>query len=125
MHLLGGVEDPRDVPRKMFRVLEREDNKLRAAVLGLAARLLNFKDWGDSWRVSLPLLEQGGVTVACSVLYRPFSELDLDEPYSAPPESAYYGKLIELMDATERAVEAAGHVVVRGAGDLERAEREG
>ena len=32
------------------------------------------------------------MTVACSVLYRPFSEMDLDEPYGAPPESAYYDR---------------------------------
>ena len=56
------------------------------------------------------LLQDGGVTVVCSALYRPFSEMDLDEPFGAPPESAYYEKLVELMDATEREVEAAGHV---------------
>ena len=32
------------------------------------------------------------MSVACSVLYRPFSEMDLDEPYGAPPESAYYAQ---------------------------------
>jgi microsomal dipeptidase-like Zn-dependent dipeptidase len=120
MHLLGGVEDPRDVPRRMFKVLAREDGKLRAAVLALAARLLNFRHWDGDWRATLPLLEAGGVEVACSVLYRPFSEMDLDEPYGAPPESAYFGKLIELLETTERDVEAAGHVIVRSAGDLER-----
>ena len=73
----------------------------------------------------LPLLQQGGVSVACSVLYRPFSELDLDEPYGAPPESAYYDRLIELLDATERDVERQGHVVVRRAEDLERARQAG
>ena len=125
MHLLGGVEAPRDVARGMLRVFEREDGKLRAAVLAIAARLLNFRHWDGTWRADVPLLEQGGVTVACSVLYRPFSELDLDEPYGAPPESGYYGKLIELMDATERAVQDAGHVVVRSAADLEQAERTG
>ena len=65
------------------------------------------------------------MTVACSVLYRPFSELDLDEPYGAPPESAYYDQLIELLDATEREIERPGHVVVRRAEDLERARQAG
>jgi microsomal dipeptidase-like Zn-dependent dipeptidase len=119
MHLLGGVEDPRDVPRGMFKVLGRDDGKLRAAVLNLAARLLNFRHWEGEWRATLPLLEAGDVSVACSVLYRPFSELDLDEPYAAPPESAYFGKLIELLEASERDVEAAGHTVVRTASDLD------
>jgi microsomal dipeptidase-like Zn-dependent dipeptidase len=51
--------------------------------------------------------------------------MDLDEPYGAPPESAYYDRLIELLDATERDVEAHGHVVVRTADDLDRAQRTG
>ena len=102
MRLLGGVEAPRDVIEGMTRVRGREDGKLRAAVLAIAARLFNFRDWDGSWRVTPQLLEQGEVTIACSVLYRPFSEMDLDEPYAAPPESAYYPKLIELLEATER-----------------------
>lgn len=125
MHLLGGVEAPRDVARKMLRVTERDEGKVRAAILNIAARLFNFRHWDGTWRVSVPLLQQGGVTVACSVLYRPFSEMDLDEPYGAPPERAYYYRLIELLDATERDVVAHGHVVVRTAEDLERAQRTG
>src|SRR5689334_13838568 len=118
MHLLGGVEDPRDVPRGMFKLLGRDENKLRAAVLNVAARLFNFRHWDGGWRATLPLLQEGDVDIACSVLYRPFSEMDLDEPYGAPPESAYFGKLIELLEASERRIEAAGHTVVRSADDL-------
>jgi microsomal dipeptidase-like Zn-dependent dipeptidase len=121
MHLLGGVEAPRDIPRRMLRVSERDQGKLRAAILHLAARLFNFRHWDGGWRVSAPLLRQGEVTVACSVLYRPFSELDLDEPYGAPPESAYFDRLIELLEATERDIALQGHVVVRRPEDLERA----
>jgi microsomal dipeptidase-like Zn-dependent dipeptidase len=122
MHLLGGVEAPRDVLRGMTRVARRDDGKVRAAVLAIAARLLNFRHWDASWRVTPRLLQDGGVTVVCSALYRPFSEMDLEEPFGAPPESAYYEKLIELMDATEREVAAAGHVMVRSGADLERAQ---
>ena len=110
MRLLGGVEAPRDVIEGMTRVRGREDGKLRAAVLAIAARLFNFRDWDGTWRVTPQLLEQGDVTIACSVLYRPFSEMDLDEPYGAPPESAYYPKLIELLEATEREVARTGGV---------------
>ena len=88
--------------RGMTRVRAREDGKLRAAVLALAARLFNFRHWDATGGSTPELLERGGVSVACSVLYRPFSELDLDEPYGAPPESAYYARLVELLDATER-----------------------
>jgi microsomal dipeptidase-like Zn-dependent dipeptidase len=119
MRLLGGVEAPRDVVKGMTRVRGREEGKLRAAVLAIAARLFNFRHWDTTWRVTPELLEQGQVSVACSVLYRPFSELDLDEPYGAPPESAYYPKLVELMDATEAEIERTGGVVVREAADLD------
>ena len=75
MRLLGGVEAPRDVIEGMTRVRGREDGKLRAAVLAIAARLFNFRDWDGSWRVTPQLLARGEVTIACSVLYRPFSEM--------------------------------------------------
>jgi microsomal dipeptidase-like Zn-dependent dipeptidase len=120
MRLLGGVEAPRDVVKGMTRVRGRDDGKLRAAVLAIAARLFNFRHWDATWRVTPQLLEQGEVSVACSVLYRPFSELDLDEPYGAPPESAYYPKLVELMDATEVEIERTGGVLVQQAADLEQ-----
>ena len=118
MRLLGGVESPRDVIKGMTRVRGREDGKLRAAVLAIAARLFNFRDWDGTWRVTPQLLEQGEVSIACSVLYRPFSEMDLDEPYGSPPESAYYPKLIELLEATEAEVARTGGVTVRTAADL-------
>ena len=97
MRLLGGVEAPRDVIKGMTKVLARDDGKVRAAVLAIAARLLNFRDWDGTWRVTPDLLRAGEVSIACSVLYRPFSEMDLEEPFAAPPESAYYPKLIELL----------------------------
>jgi len=120
MRLLAGVEAPRDVAKGMLRVRGRDDGRLRAAVLALAARLFNFRHWDASWRVTPELLREGGVGVACSVLYRPFSEMDLDEPYGAPPEPAYYPKLLELMDAVEREVERSGGTVVRSRDDLDR-----
>src|SRR5215218_5050147 len=120
MRLLGGVEAPRDVVQGMTRVRGREEGKLRAAVLAIAARLFNFRHWDTTWRVTPQLLEQGDVSIACSVLYRPFSKLDLDEPYGAPPETGYFGKLVELMDATEAEIERTGGVLVRKAADLER-----
>src|SRR4051794_4947406 len=118
MRLLPEVEAPRDVVRQMFRVRAREAGRIRAAVLLLAARLVNFRYWGATWRVNPELVRRGGVGVVLSVLYRPFSEMDLDKPYSAPPEAAYYGKLIELLEATEREVAASGGVIVRSRADL-------
>ena len=122
MRLLGGVEAPRDVVRQMLAVRAREGGKLRAFVLMIAARLLNFRHWGTTWRVDPALLREGDVRVVLSVLYRPFSELDLERHYSAAPEASYYAKLLELMDATEREVAASGGVMVTRASDL-RVER--
>ena len=104
----------------MTRVRAREDGKLRAAVLALAARAFNFRHWDTSWRVTPELLRAGDVGVACSVLYRPFSEMDLDAPYGAPPESAYYAKLVELMDAVEHEVRPPAASIVARAADLTR-----
>ncbi len=122
MRLLGGVEAPRDVVAGMVKVRRRDDGKLRAAVLAVAARLFNFRHWDATWRVTPELLARGGVSVACSVLYRPFSEMDLHEPFGGPPESAYYARLIELLEATEQEVKRAGGVVVKTAADLDRSE---
>jgi microsomal dipeptidase-like Zn-dependent dipeptidase len=116
MRLLGDVEAPRDVVSGAIPFA----GGVRRAVLAAAARLFNFRHWGSSWRVTPELLRHGGVTVACSVLYRPFSELDLDQPYGAPPESAYFGKLLELLDATEREIERIGGTVVKSAADLDK-----
>src|SRR4029078_9486748 len=77
MHLLGGVESPRDVAEQMLEVRAREAGKVRAAILNGGARLFNFRHWDGDWRVSVPLLQRGGVSVACSVLLRPFSALDI------------------------------------------------
>src|SRR4051812_50152720 len=88
MHLLGGVEAPRDVPRGMFRVWGREEGKLRAAVLGLAARLINFRHWDSTWRGGERLLAGGGGGGARSGLYPPVSPLGPQEAHRAPPAGA-------------------------------------
>ncbi|HWK26920.1 MAG TPA: membrane dipeptidase [Solirubrobacter sp.] len=115
MRLLEGVEAPRDVITGMTR-----GGGVRAAVFKIAARLFDFRHWNTGWRVTPELLERGDVDVAGSVLYRPFSEMDLDEPYAAPPEPAYFGKLLELMDATEAEIARVGHTLVTNPADLAR-----
>jgi len=126
MHLLAKA--PRDVVRGMARVRGRPRwlERLRAFVLLLAARVLNFRAWGGGWRVSLDGLERGGVEVALSVLYDPFAELDLDERYAAPPEHGYFASLEAQLDRVEADLheidaDGARHVVVRTAADLDAA----
>ena len=43
--------------------------------------------------MTLSSLRAGGVGVVLSVLYSPFDEMDLEQPYGAPPESDYLDTL--------------------------------
>jgi microsomal dipeptidase-like Zn-dependent dipeptidase len=127
MHLLA--EAPQDVTlEEMVRVRRRPRwlDKLRAAVLALAARLINFRRFSDEWRVSLDRLERGGVRVVFSVLYLPFAEMDLDEWPGSDPEDHYFEDLLEHLGDVERDLEREDpgetrKTIVRTAGDLEEA----
>ena len=91
MHVLSG---DRDVTLgRMVRVRRREGagNKARGAILWVASRLLNYRSWDAGPRVTADFLAAGGVRVGLSVLYSPFDEMDLDEPYGALPEPGYFG----------------------------------
>ena len=131
MHLLA--EEPRDVTLEgMVRVRRRSRwaQRLRAGVLALAARLLNFRRFGDTWRVDLDGLEEGEVGVVFSVLYQPFAEMDLDEWYAAPPEPGYFADLVDQLEDVEAElaqIDPAGarHLIVRQKADLEPAHRNG
>jgi len=97
--------------------------KLRAGVLKAAANRLNFRD--GRWRVSLKELEAGQVRAVFSVLYEPFAELDLDEPYGAAPEPGYFDDLVARLEGVEEHLEAedpdgSKHEVVTTAADLKR-----
>jgi microsomal dipeptidase-like Zn-dependent dipeptidase len=130
MHLLARAEDP--TLEAMVRAHRRPRwvDKLRAFVLKLAARLLNFRRFSGTWRVDLPGLETGDVRVVLSVLYLPFAEMDLDERFGARPESGYFADLVHELDRVE--AELAGldpggtrHAIVRSADDLEGAQAAG
>jgi len=103
-------------------------DKLRALAVKVAAGVLNYGD--DRWRVSLDELARGDVRAVFSVLYEPFAEIDLDEPYGAAPEDAYFGDLLRRIDQVEADLHLLDpgrgrHEVVRSAPDLERATGEG
>src|SRR4051794_39068838 len=126
MHLLARA--PREVIKEMTRVRGRPRwlDRLRAAVLLLAARALNFRRWRGGWRVGLDGLERGGVQVVCSVLYEPFAEIDLDESYGARPEAGYHDDLLRQLGRVEddlRHIDPHGrrHLLVRTKADLDDA----
>ena len=122
----GVTASPNVTVDAMVKVSRRPGwlNKLRAAVLRVAAGMLNFRD--DEWRVSLERLERGDVRAAFSVLYDPFAEIDLDELPGADPEAGYFGDLIEQIDRVESDLERIDprgerHTIVRDATTLDRA----
>jgi len=66
------------------------------------------------------------VRVALSVLYSPFDEMDLDEPYGALPEPGYFGRLLEQLEQVEAEIgEHAGATVVHNEAELDRALADG
>src|SRR6266545_638477 len=107
MHLLASA--PEDVTLEKMTDARRRPgvaSKLRASVLAVAARLLNYRRFTGSWRV------------------------DLAEPYGAPPEASYYPELVALLDAVEaelRALDPGGtrHAIVKRAADLDSALQDG
>src|SRR3954463_15301494 len=97
MHVLAGDDHHRTLAR-MARLPPRPfADKLRAAVVAVFARVLNARRWGSGWRVDLEGLDEGEVRVVLSVLYQPYAEIDLDEPYGARPEDGYFPELQKLM----------------------------
>jgi microsomal dipeptidase-like Zn-dependent dipeptidase len=127
MHLLAEVhEDPTLEGMVRSRRRARWVDRLRAWVLGLAARVLNYRRFSGGWRVDLDALERGDVRVVASALYLPYAEMDLAEPYGAPPLSGSFSELVEQLEGVERELatidpEGRRHRIVRSAADLRAA----
>jgi len=71
----------------------------RAVILRLANCLANYTPRGPA--VTIENLRAGKVGVALSVLIVPFDEIDLDQPYGAPPSPNYFGHLTDQIAAVE------------------------
>ena len=80
MHLLGEDAGPSETFDRLVRVRRRPRwlDRLRALLIRVSARRLNYRDEYSSWRVTLDGLERGRTGVVLSVLYEPFAEIDLD-----------------------------------------------
>lgn len=92
-----------DAASKVFSNRPQWVDSLRALVIKLLGGKINYRD--DRWRVDLAKLEQGDVRAVFSVLYEPFAEFDLDEPYGAKPESGYFGDLLRRLREVEKELE--------------------
>jgi microsomal dipeptidase-like Zn-dependent dipeptidase len=99
-------------------------DRLRARLVGLASRFANYRSFESGPRVTVPLMREGGVGVALSVLYSFFDEFDLDQPYGAPPEAGYLPRLIRQLELVEHEIEAnhpGRATVVHNPGELDAA----
>jgi microsomal dipeptidase-like Zn-dependent dipeptidase len=128
MHLLAQDAPPSVTWDRLVRRGRRPRwlDRLRAAVLRIAARHLNYREASSSWRVTFDGLEQARTGVVLSVLYEPFAEIDLDELPGSDPESGYFTDLLEHLDRVEgelASIDPGGsrHLVARSAGDLDAA----
>ena len=61
-------------------------HRLRARLVGLASRFANYRSWIEA---EPRVMCEVGVDLGLSVLNSFFDELDLDEPYGAPPKPEY------------------------------------
>lgn len=132
MHLRAGDDGGRDPGlRALTRVRRRSGwEKVKAAILLLAARLFNFTRFFGGWRVSLDRLGKGDVRLVFSVLYVPEAEMDLDKWPSGVPEDGYFEKLTEHLeevnaDLAGRSYDGVEPLVVTKAAQLEGASSDG
>jgi microsomal dipeptidase-like Zn-dependent dipeptidase len=103
-------------------------DKLRALILRIATILFSDRNWWSGYRVTVEKLRDGNVGVAMSVLYRPFEEIEVGKPYASPPESGYFAKLIEDLEAVEAEVASQDPATIRivhNRAELEKALRDG
>src|SRR5919108_2635616 len=103
---------PRTTFDEMRRIRGRRcRNRLRALALRIASILASQRDPWSGYRVTPELLREGGVGLAMSVLYRPGEELG--RHYTEPPESRYFGKLLEDLQDVEDEVQSHDPSLIR------------
>jgi microsomal dipeptidase-like Zn-dependent dipeptidase len=83
-------------------------SRWRSVILEILSRLANYQGPGGGPSVTVPLMKEGDVGAALSVLYAPFDEMDLSEPYGAPPRSRYVQSLRDQMTLVEQEVDGDG-----------------
>jgi microsomal dipeptidase-like Zn-dependent dipeptidase len=103
MHLLP---DSRQRTHDTLRAWTRR--RWQARIVDLISRVANYQGPGDEPSVTEPLMRQGEVGVVLSVLYAPFDEMDLEEPYGAKPRPSYASDVLAQLEMVEDAVSGDG-----------------
>ncbi len=80
-------------------------DRIRSWLVRAASLVGNYPSVESGPRVTIPLLETGGVGVAMSVLYSPFDEMDVGKHYGSPPDSNYFPTLLRQLEGVEDEVE--------------------
>jgi microsomal dipeptidase-like Zn-dependent dipeptidase len=101
MHLLADGEQ-----RTHERVQTWWRQRWQGEVVDLISHFANYQGRGDSPSVTEQLMRAGDVGVALSVLYQPFDEMDLTQPYGAPPRQGYFEDLVDQHQTVEDYVAA-------------------
>lgn len=96
MHLLV---DEQQRTHERARVWWRQ--RWQGRVIELISRVANYQGPGDSPSVTQQLMRDGDVGVALSMLYQPFSEIDLTESYGAPPRESYFKDILDQRQTVE------------------------
>ncbi len=95
---------------------------IRAGLVQIASRIGNYRSFFSGPRVTMPLMREGGVGVALSVLHSSLDEMDLTLRYGSPPRSHYFETLIRQLEDVE--AEVATHDdarIVRNPAELDAA----
>src|SRR5579859_3623998 len=96
MHLL-----PPDRRRSHDHVRAYSRRRWQARIVDLISRFANYQGPGDTPSVTESLMREGDVGAALSVLYAPFDEMDLEQPYGAPPMGGYFSDLLAELELVE------------------------
>ncbi len=122
MHLL-----PEEQRKAHDHVRAYSRRRWQARIVDLISRFANYQGPGDTPSVTESLMREGDVGVALSVLYAPFDEMDLGEPYAAPPRGGYFSDLLAELELVEtHAAANPDHVAIaRSPAELDALTRDG
>ena len=107
MHVIGNKQpSTQDQMRAWCR------RRALARLVDLVSRLANYQGPRDTPSVTEALMREGNVGVTLSVLYWPTSEIDLEQPYGAPPQPGYFDDIVAQLDTVEQWVAGRSNAVV-------------
>ena len=87
--------------------------RLLARLVDLISRVASYEGPGGTPSVTEPLMREGDVGVALSVLYWPAAEVDVGQPYGAPPQPGYFEDIVaELQSVEDHVAERSDAVAI-------------